>query len=762
MGGFSAKISPPTSSPPHEQQLLQPQTQAKQKTLAIEPLANVRIEELTGLQRQLAEHRSALLPQVIAFREYHEDRATAEPFDHTFSRKSLTPNEDVSDAKDSGDYYRPSDEMIPVGGRGPPVGHPQHPQEKENRRREQQQQKSKEGGGLLSVFSKRKNNSGTISTISNISNIGGGPTPGGVTTMRDGSLESSDRSSQDTKEPTPVEELAAMSTSENEILSQKGHLSYDYADPYDLGGRSSMSMAGTRSEFPLVRAEAEAMTRTASFTASPSYNASSTMTRDSISLNRPHSPPSKKVSSSKFSTLTGSSGNLSTYSSSSTSVAGSGNAKMPRSNIETTFRVSLDSTSPSPRSPKYTDLPRHSTSFSRMDSPTTAVDLVKMSLLPPPRQQQSSWRRSKNFKEAPVNVGGDASTSAPSAATVRTGDRQDNGDEDEDEDQEKREALSASTTSISYAAGSSPTGAAAADTRSPSSHPFGPRYSQRSVDNLASAYYYKRASELSVGNSQSGTPIASSALIVPSPLPSPSPSTPTSTTMQYQMYAPASTRSAVPLSLHSTSGTTSVLGNVGTGTPPLSPRLKSYSSHSSGVNTAFPSSPRHKSSGEGYSSSPSSSLSSSPSGRATIGRNSPSPTQFLEGSHSASTTMTMASAHLGSTFNSTGVEESNTASRSNSFTNSQMPHMTTAHYTSSPYVSFQQSRFTAEDPWTLAMMNRAQAQNLSSSSPSSVSSSSQKFSYLQGQQQQQQGQGLYGDDHSAYFSRPSMARTASE
>ncbi|KAF9200090.1 hypothetical protein BGZ49_009709 [Haplosporangium sp. Z 27] len=39
------------------------------------------IEELTGLQRQLAEHRSELLPKAIAFKAYHDNLVTDEPFD---------------------------------------------------------------------------------------------------------------------------------------------------------------------------------------------------------------------------------------------------------------------------------------------------------------------------------------------------------------------------------------------------------------------------------------------------------------------------------------------------------------------------------------------------------------------------------------------------------------------------------------------------------------------------------------------------------
>ncbi|KAF9366094.1 hypothetical protein BGX34_006282 [Mortierella sp. NVP85] len=38
-------------------------------------------EHLTGLQRQLAEHRSALLPKVLAYQAYHEDLASGEPFE---------------------------------------------------------------------------------------------------------------------------------------------------------------------------------------------------------------------------------------------------------------------------------------------------------------------------------------------------------------------------------------------------------------------------------------------------------------------------------------------------------------------------------------------------------------------------------------------------------------------------------------------------------------------------------------------------------
>ncbi|ORZ22835.1 hypothetical protein BCR41DRAFT_385111, partial [Lobosporangium transversale] len=55
------------------------------------PSLDTPIEQLTGLQRQLAEHRSALLPKVLAYQAYHEDRATAEPFDRTFQLPSVNP-----------------------------------------------------------------------------------------------------------------------------------------------------------------------------------------------------------------------------------------------------------------------------------------------------------------------------------------------------------------------------------------------------------------------------------------------------------------------------------------------------------------------------------------------------------------------------------------------------------------------------------------------------------------------------------------------
>ncbi|KAF9420819.1 hypothetical protein BGZ76_004049, partial [Entomortierella beljakovae] len=73
--------------------------------LAVDPLSviDTPVEQLTGLQRQLAEHRSALLPQAIAFKAYHEDLAESKPYGHII-RESPEP----SDPNHSGSGTRPS------------------------------------------------------------------------------------------------------------------------------------------------------------------------------------------------------------------------------------------------------------------------------------------------------------------------------------------------------------------------------------------------------------------------------------------------------------------------------------------------------------------------------------------------------------------------------------------------------------------------------------------------------------------------------
>ncbi|KAG0055474.1 hypothetical protein BGZ83_008479 [Gryganskiella cystojenkinii] len=693
----------------------QQQKQQQQPELNHDPLANVRVEELTGLQRQLAEHRSALLPKVIALKEYHEELATADPLlDDAFTGRLSKPrisNDTILDSKDSSDYYRPLEEVLPIGGRGPPVGHHLHHLHHESRKREQHQKVIKEGGGILAAFSKKL----TKRDHNNTSNAGGGPNLGSEAITQERSSESSsgvvDRFSQETKEPTPVEELAAMSTSvESDLHSRRSnhHMSFDFSDPYDLG-RSSMTLATTslasggfvpshlstftRLQTPAARAEAEA--KAAATAPEAASRMSTSKSRESLSSNRPQSPVSKKTSSSKFSTTTGSSGSLSTHSSSGSNNGAS--AKILRSNIETAFRMSQDSTSP--RSPtsasSIADLPRHSTSSStRHVSPS--VDPVKTSsLLPPPRQQQSSWRQSsKSFKGAPVNVnlGLSASNSTPSVSTITTTssskDRQDEENHNNDDGEERR-AMSLNTASISLSSQISPATAAAADVASKRDPVLQRNHQQqRSIDNLAS-HYYKRASEIS-----SGTPFASSTLMAPSPLPSPSLSS-TPTFAPYQYSPSPSTRIAVPSSLHSPASPIPVLGNNGSNTPPLSPQLKSYGS---GVHTMFPTS-----------SSPSSATKDTG-----IGRNSPSPTGYVRGgsggSLSTSTTMTNTSAHYGSSFGSSlGGVDSNPGSRSNSFT-------TAAPTTSSSTVP--NRTLMEEDPWTLSMINRAQAQSLSTRSAS--------------------------------------------
>ncbi|CAO3567512.1 unnamed protein product [Mortierella alpina] len=87
------------------------------------PFTDTSIEQLTGLQRQLAEHRSVILPQVIAFKAFHEDRAAAEQFNHSLKSLNREPfgpkGARAMASEDSGSRIvfplRPSDEDLSPG-----------------------------------------------------------------------------------------------------------------------------------------------------------------------------------------------------------------------------------------------------------------------------------------------------------------------------------------------------------------------------------------------------------------------------------------------------------------------------------------------------------------------------------------------------------------------------------------------------------------------------------------------------------------------
>ncbi|KAG0201427.1 hypothetical protein BGX28_005732 [Mortierella sp. GBA30] len=99
------------------------QSDGTQSAVSDIPYYDTPIEQLTGLQKQLAEHRSALLPQVIAFKAYHEDLATAGPFDHTFKPSSIPTFEPDILVKANNDPdsrllfpFGPPDEDLVAGG----------------------------------------------------------------------------------------------------------------------------------------------------------------------------------------------------------------------------------------------------------------------------------------------------------------------------------------------------------------------------------------------------------------------------------------------------------------------------------------------------------------------------------------------------------------------------------------------------------------------------------------------------------------------
>ncbi|KAI1313055.1 hypothetical protein EDD11_002728 [Mortierella claussenii] len=487
VGGFDPKkLSQPSTKSVEDDRKTSSRTDTAAATTAAfasEPLlySETSIEQLTGLQRQLAEHRSALLPKVIAFKAYHEDLATAEPFDHTFQSSPINPydldvlRQSTSQARPQGNMSSLHPSSSPHGDSTPPVdlhvpgsvptsgrpnllglgieleqpklpshvadhwslppASPRHLTDmdsaynssnsisnvKSSNSTRPRDSKSKEG--LIAVFSKAL--SGDKSTSHSK-----GSQPVFDSSGKDRHQKMADSQVDTNQNPVAatVEELAQLSVRRREGEIQRGGaMSYDYSDPYDDRAGFKRTIPTTRSLQTFVSTstgsygshEIKSSSSSVISKATSSPSLGSFKSRDSLSKNggvassskdqypqqqsgRPTSPASKK-SNTKLASRSGRS-----------------KSDLPA------YRESIES----PRTPT-TDVPLTPFTTTLESSPGKRVVLpnmapepsslppviVKTSLSPPPRQ---SWRRSKSFKSTSGPLSGSTAAIAAVDATAAT------------------------------------------------------------------------------------------------------------------------------------------------------------------------------------------------------------------------------------------------------------------------------------------------------------------------------------------------------
>ncbi|KAF9996364.1 hypothetical protein BGZ79_009887 [Entomortierella chlamydospora] len=622
-------------------------------------------ENLTGLQRQLAEHRSALLPKVIAFKAYHDDLATGDSFDYldsnelhrrpsrsrpskSFRRQveddsavfniSSSPSQSGGVEPDSVLSSHIADSVIRSTAIVPPKYLPDGI-DNANNSSTSKPRDSKLKDGLKSAFS-RIASSNDDNNDKNNSHV--------------------DASPETDQGPIAVEDLT--------------HYSGLGIDPYDSRIEFKRAVEITSPSGP----KSPSSSIDSKGVSAPSLG--SHKSRDSLSKSSVDSKDSQKGSKVLGSPKSSSSSSRKVRSKSD------GAQQQEKSHVPRTPPVDLPSTfsRPLPELPSVTPSP-----------------VVKASLPPPPRQ---SWQRSKSSKN-----------SVPTLATTTSIDANQTNESDPTTGNTLSSASDANYSSSSSQ--SSPTNVITSseiypqrtmgsinqsqdyrgysqeyniDSRmsrererttplSPSTPGFNTRMSnnshQRSVDNLASAYYYKRASELN--NSASGR------------------SSTFTTTSQYKL-SPTQSSRQIRDSNNGRSSTFTSTSQFSHVSPTQSSRqirepngiAIPSSLHSSAMSPTLgspPSNIRSLTNVSGYVDS---------YGYGASGRDSPSPTFYGRGGSSPS----MSTAEQNGTyFNNSSTSES----KSNSFTNS---------YGSQ---TRRQSRLLGDDPWTLAMVNRAQAQSAS-------------------------------------------------
>ncbi|KAG0357749.1 hypothetical protein BG005_003150 [Podila minutissima] len=685
------------------------------------PHAVANIEQLTGLQRQLAEYRADLLPRVMAVKEYHEDLATAEAlemglkptsvaYDHDVILKdanSLTAINNFFDASPSKapqtEDHRPlspevcasgltSSPLPPIPGKKlrKPASSTALNKDLSAKLPKEPKPKDKK---ILSAFSKAITGNGSKSGHShsqssdsnNLDFMDGGKDG-------HGSFEANRGTAVFAAGPATVKELAEASANSFGQSDDGTKQLYIYSDPYE-------DKTGFKKSF-------QGQDRQALMQSMPKALCPSTGSYSRIDCRTATPTDAAKLRGSQ------SAGSLS-MAKASDATSQSSNRKIPpvpKDSRPTVSKKSGQHQSASRSSRSKSDAPyRSSAEVARGPSmelpintyrspplaPAVLPQPAKTSLSPPPRQ---SWRRSKSFKgnspliaaidtklanegapegtEPTSNSATSASLTSSSQSSPTVGSYSREATLESHFSKETRESLTPpvpgfyqdsgrvnSLDNPSLSKGTS-SGSGSSSASSLPAH-RGHNRQQRSVDNLASAYYYKRATELNNGPSSSSS-------VTPSPLPNRS---------KHSLGSPSSSSSSSKRNPSSIMMPSSLASPSSPPSPQLSsnPSVVSYFARHQ-AQTSISSSPA---------TSPGLSPSPGPIDRM-AGRNSPPYDGGVSG-----------------------------GSRTGSLT--------------------KQSTIMAEDPWTMALINRAQAQS-SSGSPK--------------QQHQQPSVDIY--------SRPSIARTASE
>ncbi|KAG0030706.1 hypothetical protein BGZ82_007315 [Podila clonocystis] len=684
------------------------------------PHAVANIEQLTGLQRQLAEHRADLLPRVMAVKEYHEDLATAEALELGLKPTSVAYDHDVvlkdanslsainnffdpspSKAPQTEDHRPLSPEIRASGLTSSPL--PPIPVQKLRKpasstalNKDSTAKLSKEpkpkDKKILSAFSKAITGNGSKSGHSHShSNEGNNLDLMDGDKDGHGSFEANRGAAVFAASPATVKELAEASVSSFGQSGDGTKQSYIYSDPYEDKTGFKKSFQGQDRQALMQSMPKALCPSTGSYSR---IDCRTTASADAAKLRGSQSAGSLSIA--KAADVTSQSSNRKIppvpKDSRPTVSKKSGHhqsaSRSSRSKSDAPYRPSAEVI----RGPS-TELPIN-TYRSPPLAPAVLPQPAKTSLSPPPRQ---SWRRSKSFKgnsppliaaidtklanedasertEPTSNSANSASLTSSSQSSPTVGSYSRENTLESHYSKETGEPLSppvpgfyqgsgsrANSLDISSLSKGTSFGSGSSSTVSSPAH-RGINRQQRSVDNLASAYYYKRAAELN--NSPSSS-------ITPSSLPNRSKhSQGSSSSSSSSMRDPSSIM--MPSSLASPSS-------------PPSPKL----ANNPGVVSYFARHQAQASISSSPATSPGLGPGSGPIDRAVNGRNSP-PYDGVSGS----------------------------SGRTGSFT--------------------KQNTIMAEDPWTMALINRAQAQSSSGSQIPQPPSNAD------------------------IYSRPSIARTASE
>ncbi|KAG0338927.1 hypothetical protein BG000_003149 [Podila horticola] len=681
------------------------------------PHAVANFEQLTGLQRQLAEHRADLLPRVMAVKEYHEDLATAEALEMGLKPTSAAYDHDVilKDANSLSainNLFDPSPSKAPqtedhrplspdVGATGlissplPPIPGKKlrKPASSTALNKDSPAKLSKESKPkdkkILSAFSKAITGNGSKSGHSH-SHSNDGTNLDFMDGDNDGhgSFEANRGTTVFSTGPATVKELTEASVSRFGQSDDGTKQSYIYSDPYEDKTGFKKSFQGQ---------DRQTLMQTMPKALSPSTGSYSRTTASADAAKLRSSQSAGSLSTARISDTASQSSNRKIppvpKDSRPTVSKKSGHhqsaSRSSRSKSDAPYRPSAEVT----RGPS-TELPIN-TFRSPPLAPAVLPQPAKTSLSPPPRQ---SWRRSKSFKgnsppliaaidtklandasestEPTSNSVTSASLTSSSQSSPTVGSYSRESTLDSHFSKETGESLippvpgfyqdsgsHASTLDNPSLSKGTSSGSGSSSTVSSLPAHRGINRQQRSVDNLTSAYYYKRAAELNNGPSSS---------VTPSPLPNRSKhSLGSSSSSSSSMRDPSSIM--MPSSLASPSS-------------PPSPKLSS----NPGVVSYFARHQAQASISSSPATSPGLSPGTGPIDRTANGRSSPP----YDGSVSGG------------------------SARTGSFT--------------------KQNKIMAEDPWTMALINRAQAQ----------SSGSAQIP------QNQTSVDIY--------SRPNIARTASE